>query len=430
MAERALEGVKDLETTIAGFNKVIGKLQTKPPEFSSDIYFWETVKSQYERIHEANLSGKPLIFSGMFVPSEIYHAMDIACLFTEYNSTMMAGRGDYFQYMDIAEGHGISNEICSPHRVAIGLAKSKMLPRPTAIVSTATTCDQTLKLYEVLADYYQVPSYLVDSAFGYQGHYVDYMREEVKGMIAFLEEQTGKKMDYDRLKEVLHLSRQVYDYWEKIADLKKAIPCPIGSKDSMKDWGVIMNGAGTPEGVSYFKARYEEVKERVEKGIGAAREEKHRVAWLYALPLFDLGVVKWMAEEHGAVIVFDTFGMVSKDIILDPEDPIGFLAQKASKMAFIKLGWAPNEVSRSAEEMADLCTEYQVDCAIVLAHWSCRQYCGTIKILRDAVVERADIPFMILDGDLMDSRVVSSEQMKQKITEFLDTIGAQTTHAG
>ena len=80
--------------------------------------------------------------------------------------------------------------------------------------------------------------------------------------------------------------------------------------------------------------------------------------------------------------------------------------------------------------MADLCTEYQVDCAIVLAHWSCRQYCGTIKLLRDTVVERADIPFMILDGDLLDSRVVSSEQMKQKITEFLDTIEAQTTHAG
>lgn len=29
--------------------------------------------------------------------------------------------------------------------------------------------------------------------------------------------------------------------------------------------------------------------------------------------------------------------------------------------------------------MARLCLDYQADCVIVLAYWSCRQYCGTIK---------------------------------------------------
>ncbi|MDP6560400.1 MAG: 2-hydroxyacyl-CoA dehydratase family protein, partial [Candidatus Binatia bacterium] len=130
------------------------------------------------------------------------------------------------------------------------------------------------------------------------------------------------------------------------------------------------------------------------------------------------------------VVVTDTFGMVSKDIELDPEDPISFMAQKASKMGFIKLGWAPNETSKATETMANLAVEYQANCVIVLAHWSCRQYCGTIKLLRDAVAKQAGVPFLTLDGDLLDPRVVSSATMKQKIGEFLNLLESRTASVG
>lgn len=422
---KEIEGIQQVEMMIKGFEHTAGKMKGRTLEFPSDINFWENLITHYKRARDAKVSGRPFVLSGMFVPSELFLAMDIGVIFAEYNSLMTAGGGDFFKYFDIAEGYGISNEICSPHRIAIGLALSKLVPRPDFIVGSATTCDQTLKLYQVLSEIYQCPLYIIDSAYGYDGKTLEYMKSEVRDLIKFLEEQTGQKLDYDRLKEVLKLSKTIYDYWEKNCGLRKTIPCPIGSRDTFKDWGVLMTGAGTPQAISYFENRYKEIKERVDKGIGAAREEKARIAWLYALPLFDMRIANWMQEEYGAVIVTDTFGMVSTDVELDPSDPIDFLAKKSWKGGFVRMGYAAMDTSHMADAMAELCAEFTADAAIVLAHWSCRQYCGTIKLLRDAITSKTGIPFLILDADLCDPRVVSSAQIREKLTEFFDTIGVQ-----
>ena len=46
----------------------------------------------------------------------------------------------------------------------------------------------------------------------------------------------------------------------------------------------------------------------------------------------------------------------------------------------------------------------------------------SLKLLRDEISQQAGIPMLILDGDLLDSRVVSSAQMKNKLTEFFTMI--------
>ncbi|MBI1988099.1 MAG: 2-hydroxyacyl-CoA dehydratase [Nitrospinae bacterium] len=419
-----LEGVKEIEQIIGGMGMAIQGLEANPSKFKSDRLFFEAVKAYYERLHRANLAGEPIADSGLFVPVEVYRAMDIPYFLAEYHSillTGMIGEG-IFRFMDIAESYGLSNEICSPHRVAIGLAKSGMIPRPSFAVSTATSCDQTLKLYENLANVYGIPAFLVDSPYGSSERDLAYARTQVKKLIAFLEEQTGKKLDLDRLREVIAISKQCYDYWEKICDLRKSVPCPIGSRDSIKDFGVLVTSAGTPQGLRYFQDRYQEIKARVDQKLGAIPNERHRVAWLYVLPLFDLSIADWMEQEFEAVLVVDTMSYAS-DIVLDPSDPIDYLAKKPLKSGFIKLTYGDGGVTGFSKMMAQQIRDYRADVAMMLAHWSCRQYCATAKMLRDDVTQEAGVPFLIVDGDLLDSRVVSGAQMRNKISEFFKTLG-------
>ena len=421
---KELEGVKELDELIKGFDWAINDMEVNPPKFKSDRYFFEAVKKYYQRAYEATINHKPLVDSGLFVPVELYQAMDIPYFLSEYHSILYATRSPdkIFQYLDIAEGYGLSNEICSPHRVALGLAIKKMVPRPSLVVSTATTCDQTLKLYDNLSNFYKVPAFMIDTPYGFTEKDINYAKKEIQGMIRFLEEHTGQKLDYDRLKEVLELSKAGYDYWGKICELRKTIPCPIGSRDSIKDFGVLLTAGGTLEGVRYFENRYQEIKEKVDRKEGSIPEERHRVAWLYVLPLFDLGIADWMEEEYGAVIVMDTFGYSNPLIQLEPGDPIDFMAKKPLKWGFIQLGWGDGAITGFSKTMARQVKEYNADMAMLLAHWSCRQYCGTIKQLRDDVTEMAGVPFLIIDGDLLDSRVVSSAQMKAKIKDFFKTV--------
>jgi len=391
----------------------------------SDIYFWEAMRNYYKRAHEANLAGEPIAMTGFFIPVELLAAMDIPHVCAENNAvfTSQLEMSNVPNLLEIGEGHGMSSEVCSPHRVAVALAKSGRMPKPSVVVSTSTTCDQTLKLYEVLADLYDVPSYVLDSVYSNDARSVNYARQDVLGLIEFLEENTGRKLDMEKLKQSVEYSKQLYDCWDEICELRKARPCPISAREAVKDFTVMLSSSGRLEGANYFKARRDELKIKVEKGEGIrGAKEKYRIAWLYVLPMFDLKIADWLMEEHGAVIVMDTFGYANPGVSLDPADPIDFLAKKAIKWGFVCTTYGPNETTGFTKIMADLCKEYDVDAAICYAHWSCNQYCGTIKLLRDEITEAIDCEFFILDGDLLDYRIVSSDQLRAKLNEFMNML--------
>jgi benzoyl-CoA reductase/2-hydroxyglutaryl-CoA dehydratase subunit BcrC/BadD/HgdB len=421
----ALEGL-EFEAIIKNLNSTLERLANREVA-KSDIYFWEAMRNYYVRAHEANLKGDPIALTGFFIPIELLVAMDIPHVCAENNAvfTSQMEISNVPQLLEIGEGHGMSSEVCSPHRVAVALSKSKRVPRPSMVVSTSTTCDQTLKLYEVLADLYDVPSYFLDSVYSHDPRSVDYARQDVMGLIDFLEEQTDRKLNMDKLKESVSYAVQLYDYWDEICELRKARPCPVSAREAVKDFAVMLSSCGRIEGVNYYRARRDELKVRVEKGEGVGYEEKYRIAWLYVLPMFDLKIADWLMEEHGAVIVMDTFGYANPGVELDVSDPIDFLAKKALKWGFVCTTYGPNEVTGFTSIMADLCKEYDVDGAICYAHWSCNQYCGTIKLLRDEITEALDCEFLILDGDLLDYRIVSSDQIKAKLSEFMTMLKAK-----
>ncbi len=417
------EGIKEFQGIVDRLGGTIERLKARSTA-KSDLIFWQALRDYYGRALEAKEQGQPLIMAGMFPPHELFHAMDIPYYVAE-NHAIMEGQATSElreKLFDTAEGYGMPTDFCSPHRAAVGLAKLGMQLKPDLVVSTATTCDQTLKLYDLLADVYGVPSYLVDSPYRIDEAGLKYAQQDIKDLISFLEERTGRKLDYDRLKEVLRLSKEAYDYWEKLYELRKTVPCPVGGRAGIKDLTLIQTSSGTQIGVDYFKARYEELKEKVERGEGVVPEEKYRVAWLYVLPLFDLSIADWLEKEFGAVIVVDSFGYAASDIDLNPEDPIDFLVKKPLKRGFVCRGYAPNEYMHFVDDLAQVCRDMRADVAILLSHWSCQQYTGTIRMLKDEIGGRMGLPFHVVNGDLLDPRVVSSEEMKDSLAEFFNAV--------
>lgn len=390
----------------------------------SEVHFWEGMRNYYQRVTDAAREGRPVLCCGMFVPHELFTGMDIPYYIAE-NHGVMTFQSDIERGMalfDTAERAGMAADVCSPHRAATGLALLGRTLPPKAVVHTATTCDQTIKLYEILADIHKVPSFLIDTPYGARPSDMAYAKENVRELIAFLEQQFSTKLNPAKLREALEISHQAYAYWEKICELRKSVPCPTGGREAVKDTTILLVAAGRQESVDYYKARYQELKDKVDRKEGIIPEEKYRLAWLYVLPFFDLKMADWLQDTYKAVIVLDTFGINNPEITLDPEDPITFLAKKPLKRRFTYWSFAPSKEAEAVEGLAQMCREFKADAAVLLSHWSCQQWCGMTQMLRDRITKDVGIPFLTVNGDLLDPRVVSSEDMRSNLTEFFTSV--------
>ena len=412
-----------VETMIEGYNQRIAHRQ-KRGGLKSMAYFYEIQKKFYENILHARRDGKNIAWCGLFVPLELMHAMDIVPFIPESFATA-AGAG-VERYMDLGEGYGIPNYACSPHRVAMGMAREGVVPSPDFMISTAQTCDSTVKIFDLLSNHYKCPTFFMDRPYSHDTEEaIAYYADEIRSLIAFLEDQTGRKLNYERLQETIQLSKVAYDYWHQIGQFRKNIPSPLAARDAFRDRGVMLTAVGLPESVTYFEDRYREILELVENKQGGIAEEKCRIIWLYAPPFHDLKIMDWMAEEHGAAIVMDTFNALAESEGTDTDDPVEYLARASYRGYLARTSYGDMAAGGTVRDVVRMCKDYQADGVIFFAHFACKQYCGMLRLYADGIREEAGIPTLTLDGDLLDPRVVSGAQMRNRLNEFFQVLATQ-----
>jgi len=82
-------------------------------------------------------------------------------------------------------------------------------------------------------------------------------------VIAFLEEQTGKKLDYDRLKETVRLSYRLTELVLEVDKLVAHVPSPMSCESFGGPLMAVRLMAGTQEAVNYLEALKADLEERI-----------------------------------------------------------------------------------------------------------------------------------------------------------------------
>jgi hypothetical protein len=85
-------------------------------------------------------------------------------------------------------------------------------------------------------------------------------KESFRGLIAFLEKQTGRKMSDDRLWESIRLCDEAWRLWYEIDRLRVAVPSPMPSQDHFSIMAAAHYYAGTQIAVDFYQGLYDEVK--------------------------------------------------------------------------------------------------------------------------------------------------------------------------
>ena len=385
-------------------------------------YCYNLMADYFERAAQAaEQRDNPFAILHMYTPSELFYAMDIVPLHTEFHALFAIPMIGVQAQFDATAGYGTPVEACSAQRAMIGMAKNGLIPQPDFIVSSSAVCDAEIKSFEVLAKHFQCPNFVIDQPYWDNQKGIEYYVKELEDLVLFLEDQTGKRLDQNRLRQTVELSRQATKLYKEISQYRKSTPSPMRNLDFFNLCTVYCLMAGTREAVDYFRLVRDEVRAQVEgKGPALRAEEKFRVSCVFCVPCFAMDILDWMEQEHGVTIACDLGAFWLVDEEMDPDKPLETLARKAFHipLALPIVGPADNW-SESAVRMSQ---EYQVDGTIMFAPITCKQGCACLRMVKDAIQDRLGIPTLVADCDIIDPSVVSPDELKNKLEGFFETL--------
>lgn len=400
--------------------RMILKLARRPGGRRSDLLYYQMLAGYYDRLLKAKAEGKPVVAHTVFMPAEILYAMDIVPMHTEMTTwTMALMLGQQAGILAAGAELGLAPEICSAHRGLAGVFSLGALPRPDAIIWSNKVCDNTAKSGELLMELTGRPGFFLDHPFQRTPGEMAYLVGQLREMVEFLEQVSGRKMSWERLAEaVARMDRQM-ELYREISELRRAVPSPLHLQGFFSVLMMDYLYPGQPEATEYLEAVRSELAEMVRQGKGAVEQERFRLMTLFIPPMYRMGALERMMQGRGAVSVIEPFFSLWPEGKLDASAPLESIAVKSFMMPAMRMYGPLDE--RTVQDVSRAVKDYRVDGAIYYASAGCRQSCAVIKLFKD-VLGRVDVPMLTLDCDVVDPTVVSEEETRDRLERFFELL--------
>jgi benzoyl-CoA reductase/2-hydroxyglutaryl-CoA dehydratase subunit BcrC/BadD/HgdB len=414
-------GNKSKIETLVRSCRVIERMNRNNPDVCpSENLYYKMLTTYFSEIMNAKDNGKKLALHTVFIPAEILYAMDIVPMHAETTSWMTAiFTGESKDVLAESARMGLATEICSAHRGLAGAYGLEALPRPDFVLWSSLQCDNTAKSGELLMEMNHCPGFFLDHPFSSTPSENDYLLEELKSLIGFLEEQTGHKMDWKKLAQSVELMEKQIELSREINDFRKLVPTPFPPR---RFFELLMNHylfPGQPQAIEYLETLKREMVDAVKKKKVVVQPERFRLMSLLVPPLYSLRLFGQMPQEYGAVSVVEPLFSLWDDGRLDPNQPLESIAKKISM--FPEMCMYGQMGDRIVKAIADNARDYKVDGAICYAHIGCRQASGIIKVIKD-ILNEIDVPVLTIDCDILDSTITSEDEIRNKMGQFIELL--------
>ncbi len=366
---------------------------------------------------------RPLVWLEWCISPDLLYAFDVQPFCTEVLVAILNLMGLEYNEMliDVAEQAGVPVEYCSAARNAIGSYLAGQLPEPDCIVTVSHPCDSMLSSYQALEYLSNAPIFRLDTPYWEDDRGLDYYTEEIRSLIAFLEKHLDRKLDYDRLREVLTEVNKTNELLMEMNEMHRATPCPGTIMTHGMHWAFRLMGMGTPDITEVARNLHKLTRERLEAGQGTIKNEKIRVIW-YDVPIAFSPMVIWMEETFGAVVTMDLVCYVNTPTIdtSTPESMIRGLSASYMNLAMARQFHGPLEFFH--RDLYRVCEEYNGDCFIYAGHIGCKHGWASVRLLKEHM-KKINMPLLVLTSDIFDQRVTNEGQIKAQIEEFFVTNG-------
>lgn len=347
------------------------------------------------------------VWTNLFTPVEICQCFDLNCLSIEFMASYLSGFQCEDYFIDFAEQQGLAPTLCSYHKTFIGAIDSGIIPPAGFATATSMICDGNLNTFRYLCDKYRIENFLLDVPTQYSEDAVSYLVGQLKELIAVLEKRTGKKMDYDRLQEILERENRSLALYREFLMIQTKKNYPTTLTLSMFLLLATHLCIGTPEIYDFFKTMREEIESYPDfDGL--------RILWVHLFPFYQETLKNYFNYSDRYLLQTSEMHFDYMEA-LDPDRPLESLAKKM----ICNIYNAPfQEKARLVEQLAK---KYHSDAVINFCHWGCKQSSGGVMLLREQL-RRAGIPLLVLDGDAMDRRGSFDGQIRTRLEAFLEMV--------
>jgi len=395
--------------------------QANPDAPKSDVLYYKMLSDYYTRLLNAHDEGKFIAAHTVFFPSEILYAMDIVPMHTETTTWMMAlFLGGQAEILSAGAELGLVPEICSPHRGLAGAFSLGVLPRPDAMLWSNLICDNTAKSGELVMELNKCPGFFLDHPFQRSEAEDKYLVSELEDMIHFLEEKSGRKLDWGKLSDIVARMDYQIELFREIGELRKAVPSPFPNRGFLQLLTVDYLCPGQPEAIAYLETLRDELAEMVRQGKGAVSPERFRLMTLFVPPMYLMGLMEKLGHEYGVVSVVEPLFTRWAEGRLEPSKPLESVARKAAMIPERRSMYGPLG-PEALQDLIDCAEQYKVDGAVYWAFMGCRHTCATVKLFKD-VLNEVDVPVLTIDCDIVDPTINSEEEIRGKLEQFFELL--------
>jgi benzoyl-CoA reductase subunit B len=376
---------------------------------------------------------------------ELLRTFDLPIVFPEINSLQTAVRKISDEYLNLAEDHGFSPDVCGYVKADYALQlKGGEHPMgtvpPPGIAVYTNACNTYIKWAEIWERMYDVPIFTLDVpgsrsapgvALSGTDHEADrkYVEYQLRELIELLENVTGKPFDIDRLREVLRVTNDMGRSWRRLLEINKGTPAVY---DSMMEGtiflGVVNALRGTAEGAKYFADLVEEMEYKLEQGISPHGEEpeKHRLIFV-GVPCYPIFrrfyhlFSDWGGTFVGSTYLWFASGGFNLDFEYDLDRPLESLAEGLMR----GVQSAVDSMLFQDRALIDAIDTYRADGVVYHPIKSCRTVSTGLADSRRVVLEERDVLCLYIESDMMDKRVVSEAQLKNRIDAFFEGLDSR-----
>jgi benzoyl-CoA reductase subunit B len=395
---------------------------------------------------DAGRGGAYVFVMGSFV--ELLRTFDLPIVFPEINSLQTAVRRVAHEYLNEAEDYGYSPDICGYVKADVatqlrgGQLPMGRIPKPSIAVYT-NACNTYIKWAEIWERMYDIPIVTLDVP-GTRGEGTQtwrgdgdfendrrYVQAQIEELIPTLETVSGVTFDIDRLRESMENANGMTRAWKRVLELNQARPSVFNAlSDGTIYLGVANGFRGSAEGTRYFEDLVEEMEYKGANGIGTLTDELYRLIFV-GVPCYP--IFRRFSElftELGGNFVSSTYlrfasGGTNFGFEYDVKDPLASLAEGI----LISVRDAMDNMFFQTSILLEMLDTFQADGVVYHPIKSCRTVSTGLADNRRALMEARDVPSLFIESDMMDRRVVSEAQLKNRIDAFFEGLAGRRQQA-
>ncbi len=392
-------------------------------KFMADYY--------YELDNAAKTKTKKIAWCTSVGPAELLRAMGYLVYFPETHSAMLGASRMATDLIPKANAIGYSPDICSYLTADIGACLERVSPlakvfkgiegppKPDILVFNTNQCRDVQDWFSWYGKKYDAPVIGIHTYSAVSDVTEDYIPSivmQIKSLIKPLEETGGTKFDIEKLKQVVSLSRKCSDLWKKVLDSAANTPSPLSFFDAATLMGAAVVGRGTEKAIDCYETLLSELNERIEKKEGAVQNEKFRIYW-DGMPVWGrLKAHSDMFTELYTCVTSSTYcnSWIFTDI--DSDKPFESMARAYTELFIVR---SEDYKERYIEKMLEF---FKSDGIIYHDAKTCPNNSNCRYGMPNRIEKKTGVPYITINGDLNDLRLVSDEQTKTKVEAFIEQL--------